>query len=143
MKYKNGNMILFLGIVIVVILTLIFIVGVIYMQIDIQLGTLKEDLDLIVRSCAYKNVNMEKLKYFEYEFNIDKMKEDVSYLLRENYTNDIKLLRLSYDYSNNYFDISLEIKFISLIKIMKKNGLNILINKQIKFKLMEVETNNN
>ncbi len=142
-KYKKGNIILFLGVVIISILTLIFFVGVIYMQVDIQLKTLKEDIDLIVRSCAYKNVNKDKLKYFEYEFNEDKMKEDITFLLEENYRYDIKLVRLSYDYKNNYFDISLEIKFVPLIKITKKASFKILINKQVKFKLMEVERNKN
>lgn len=138
MNYKKANIMIFYLIIIIIITTLIFSVSILYIQIDLQLKSLRSDLEAIVKSCALKNCSKEDLKYYKYKFDLEEMKKNIQEIYDLKKVNNVVVEDLYYDKSDNKFVITLNINFKTLINFNNHKNINIYITQDVKFQLLEV-----
>lgn len=135
--YKRGNIIIVYVMMSFIIIMLLFFISILYVQIDIQIKTIKKDLPFLLQNVAVLNCDKEAIKNFYYEFNMKNLKEDLILSLNKNY-NNVELDNIYYDFDNNKFIVSLKIKIEPILNIKGINNVNIFIDEEIKFKIMEV-----
>lgn len=137
MRYKKGNILIVYFLICLLLFIILFSVCILYMQIDIQINNIKEDIHRIVINSAIKNCNRQSLDFFSYNFDIQNMKKDITIILQNQYSN-IGLEKLVYDSKSNSFFVEISVRIIPIIKFRDYKEINILLNEKVKFKFMEV-----
>ena len=138
MYYKKGNIvILFEFFVVIIIIFGIFLISVLYVQIDLNLQNIRFELHSIVKNIGLRNCNKELLKSDIYYFNFNNMKRELNEILNINY-NNVSLKNIEYNNKNNCFYLELIIRINSISGFINFKSLHVIVNEKIKFKTMEV-----
>lgn len=139
MKYKSGNtfILLFIFLLSSFILVCVFLVSILYLQIDISLQSIKLDLHSIVKNVALKNCDKELLKNNVYYFDLQEMKENINEILYKNY-NNVMVESITYNQDSNNFEVKLKSNIKPIIGIKNSRTFTISIQEKVKFKTMEV-----
>ena len=138
-KYRGGNtfIIIIIFLFIVIVIVNVFLIAILYFQIDISLRSIKLDIHSIVKNVALKNCDSDMLKNNVYYFNLDLMEEDINKVLEKNNT-DFKVESIEYDQDSNNFKLNLKCCIKPIISIRGINTYTIIVKEKIKFKTMEV-----
>lgn len=134
---KNGNIIIAYSLAVFLVIIILFCISILYVQIDIKLKNVNKNLPVIVQNVAVLNCDKAAIKNFYYEFDMGKLKEDLSLSLKTNY-NNVQLEDIYYDYDTNNFVVKLEVKIEPILNIKGIEIINVHIVDEVKFKVMEV-----
>ena len=139
-KNKQGNMIISVGIIMLV---LIFAVTfLLYYQVNIITESIRQDL-FYVSNNSILSFDREQLSYGQYIIDKNKTKEIMEYLLNKNYEDgsvtDIKIIDLNITYEKDKVRLNtkIKVKFKSVIAIGGKNEYEFKMKEQIKIALFE------
>jgi hypothetical protein len=140
MNNKKGSIeIVLLLLTVIFIILIMSIILILYIQINSNIYVIKNDLFYIVQN-AYFSLDLEELAYNNYSVNIEKLNENIKYLLNLNFPNNIIIYNnIDYDKDNKCLNIDLDLIVEPLVlkDIIKNVRINIKDN--IKLKLMEVK----
>ena len=134
---KQGNIeVIFLVIIFLIFIVILMIIYFLYMQINIQIFPLKQDIFFIVQN-AYFSINMEELAYNNYLVDEVILKDKIQNLISINY-NNVFIEKLSYDKYVNKVKINLKVDIYPIIleKFIGKFSVNIY--DEVKLKTMDV-----
>ena len=128
---RDGIIMIALCLFVIVIVIVMFSICMMFIQINTKVANIKENVGLQVINIAKNNCNTAALKYGIYDFNEEKIKEDLSYVLENDY-NMVSLKSVNYDYKNKLFKVYLNVEFIPIIKFQDKK-YNITLKEEVKF----------
>lgn len=134
---KRGNIeVIFLVVIFLIFIVILMIIYFLYMQINIQIFPLKQDIFFIVQN-AYFSINMEELAYNNYLVDEVILKNKIQNLISINY-NNVFIEKLSYDKYVNKVKINLKVDIYPIIleKFIGKFSVNIY--DEVKLKTMDV-----
>lgn len=134
---KRGNIeVIFLVVIFLIFIVILMIIYFLYMQINIQIFPLKQDIFFIVQN-AYFSINMEELAYNNYLVDEVILKDKIQNLISINY-NNVFIEKLSYDKYVNKVKINLKVDIYPIIlkKFIGKFSINIY--DEVKLKTMDV-----
>lgn len=140
-KFKNGQFLICMFTFFIILLVSIFAVSVLYIQININLQNIKLELPGIIKNVALQNCDIDLLKNDVYSFDLINMRHNINKILKKDY-NNIKIETIVYDNMNNNFNYILKINITPIIRINNINNVNIKLNGEVKFKVMEVVNSN-
>lgn len=140
-KFKNGQFLICMFTFFIILFVSIFAVSVLYIQININLQNIKLELPGIIKNVALQNCDIDLLKNDVYSFDLINMKHNINKILKKDY-NNIKIETIVYDNMNNSFNYILKINITPIIRINNINNVNIKLNGEVKFKVMEVVNSN-
>lgn len=140
-KFKNGQFLICMFTFFIILFVSIFAVSVLYIQININLQNIKLELPGIIKNVALQNCDIDLLKNDVYSFDLINMKHNINKILKKDY-NNIKVETIVYDNMNNSFNYILKINITPIIRINNINNVNIKLNGEVKFKVMEVVNSN-
>ena len=140
-KFKNGQFLICMFTFFIILFVSIFAVSVLYIQININLQNIKLELPGIIKNVALQNCDIDLLKNDVYSFDLINMKHNINKILKKDY-NNIKIETIVYDNMNNHFNYILKINITPIIRINNINNVNIKLNGEVKFKVMEVVNSN-
>lgn len=137
---KQGNMIIAVGLIILV---LIFAVTfLLYYQVNIIIENIRQDL-FYVSNSSLLSFDTTDLAYGKYTVDVNKTKEIMEYLLNKNHQNgsvkEIKITNLDVTYEKDKvrLDTEIKVKFESVITIGEKNEHEFKMKEQVKIALLE------
>lgn len=140
-KFKNGQFLICMFTFFIILFVSIFAVSVLYIQININLQNIKLELPGIIKNVALQNCDIDLLKNDVYSFDLINMKHNINKILKKDY-NNIKIETIVYDNMNNSFNYILKINITPIIRINNINNVNVKLNGEVKFKVMEVVNSN-
>lgn len=139
-KNKQGNMIIAVGLIVLV---LIFaITFLLYYQVNIITESIRQDL-FYVSNSSLLSFDTSDLAYGKYTVDENKTKEIMEYLLNKNYQNgsvkEIKITNLDviYEQDKVILDTEIKVKFKSVVIIGRKNEHEFKMKEQVKIALLE------
>lgn len=141
-KNKQGNMIIAVGLIVLV---LIFAVTfLLYYQINIITDSIRQDL-FYVSNSSLLSFETSDLAYGKYTVDVNKTKEIMECLLNKNYQNgsvkEIKITNLDiiYEQDKVRLDTEIKVKFKSVVTIGGKNEHEFKMKEQVKIALLEYD----
>ena len=137
LKFKNKGSILifsiYLGMLIIILLISFLII--LYIQSNMQVFTLKEDIYYIFQDVISYEY-FDDFSYFEFDIDNQKLKNDINDVLKERNVN-AKVLNMIYDKKENVFLLDIELSRKSIIYENYIKDYKCNIKEKIKFKIME------
>lgn len=109
-----------------------------YMQINLQVYPIKQDIFYIVQN-SYFAINIEELAYNNYIVDESVLKDKIQSLIGINYSN-VVIENLIYDKNINKIKIELKIEISPIILKKYIGNINITVYDEIKLKTMDVNS---
>lgn len=136
---KIGSIeIVFLAIIFTLLIIILMAIYFLYMQINLQVYPIKQDIFYIVQN-SYFAINIEELAYNNYIVDESVLKDKIQSLIGINYSN-VVIENLIYDKNINKIKIELKIEISPIILKKYIGNINITVYDEIKLKTMDVNS---